>query len=206
MGMKRVFFYFAVAVVVVAFGLVLKFVVAPLQPPPKSAKVAQIPAPPPVGGPFTMVNQHGQTVRDTDFQGRHMLIFFGYTYCPDICPTVLSNVTQALELLGPAAAKVQPIFVSVDPERDTPDQLKMYLEHFHPTMVGLTGSKQQVEAAKKAYRVYAAKADQSADDPDDYLMAHGSTLYLMGPKGEFEAFFSHQSDPQAMAHRIKEFL
>jgi protein SCO1/2 len=206
MGMKRVFFYFAVAVVVVAFGLVLKFVVAPLQPPPKSAKVAQVPAPPPVGGPFTMVNQHGQTVRDTDFQGRHMLIFFGYTYCPDICPTVLTNVTQALELLGPAAAKVQPIFVSVDPERDTPDQLKMYLDHFHPTMVGLTGSKQQVAAVKKAYRVYAAKADQSADDPDDYLMAHGSILYLMGTKGEFEAFFGHQSDPETMAHRIKEFL
>lgn len=206
MGIKRVFFYLGLAVLVVAVGFGLKFYMgsppAPVSPPGPAARAT----PPPVGGPFTLINQHGETVTEADFKGRHMLIFFGYTFCPDICPTVLSAVSQAMLLLGPEAEKVQPLFFTVDPLRDTPAQLKMYLDHFDKSIMGLTGSPEQVEKAKSAYKVYAAKVDQSAEDPEDYLMNHASTLYLMGPAGKFEAFFGHNTEPQEMARRIKEFL
>lgn len=206
MGMKRVFFYLGLAVTVVLVGLALKYYLPPPPTPGSAGRIDAPLAPPTVGGPFSLVNQHGENVTEADFRGRHMLIFFGYTYCPDICPTILTTISQALQLLGPQAEKVQPLFVTVDPERDTPVQLKSYLEYFDKRFIGLTGSLQQVEQIKSAYKVSAAKINQSAKDPGDYLMNHGSTLYLMGPDGKFQAFIGHTSDPRVIARRIKAFL
>ncbi len=206
MGMKRVFFYLGLAVIVVLIGVGLRYFVAVPGGPGSSGDPAARATPPPVGGPFSLVNQHGEAMTEADFRGRHMLILFGYTYCPDICPTVLTNVTQALGQLGGQAEKVQPLFITVDPERDTPAQLKAYLEHFDKSIIGLTGSPKQIEQVKSAYKVYAAKLNQSAEDPEDYLMNHASTLYLMGPKGKFEAFFGHTTEPETMVRRLKEFL
>ena len=159
-----------------------------------------------VGGPFTLVDHDGRTRTDADFRGRAMLVYFGFTYCPDVCPTALTTVSQALELLGADADKVAPIFITVDPERDTPEQLKEYVRHFHPRMTGLTGTKEQIAAAAKSYRVYFAKARQQGAPEDEYTMDHTSIAYLMGPDGKFVAHFSHGTEPEAMAARIRRSL
>ncbi len=139
----------------------------------------------PIGGPFTLTDQDGKTVTDADYRGKYLLIYFGYTYCPDVCPTELGTMARAMDLLGRQADKVQPMFISVDPERDTVAHLKDYVGLFHPNLVGLTGTPEQVKAAAKAYRVYYAKAPQEGGKPGDYLMDHSSFLYLMGPDGRF---------------------
>ncbi|NUB15225.1 redoxin domain-containing protein [Azospirillum brasilense] len=139
----------------------------------------------PIGGPFTLTDQDGKTVTDADYRGKYLLIYFGYTYCPDVCPTELGPMARAMDLLGRQADKVQPMFISVDPERDTVAHLKDYVGLFHPNLVGLTGTPEQVKAAAKAYRVYYAKAPQEGGKPEDYLMDHSSFLYLMGPDGRF---------------------
>lgn len=139
----------------------------------------------PIGGPFTLTDQSGKAVTDADYRGKYLLIYFGYTYCPDVCPTELGTMARAVDLLGPQADKVQPLFISVDPERDTVAHLKEYVALFHPRLVGLTGTPEQVKAAAKAYRVYYAKAPQKDAKPDEYLMDHSSFIYLMGPDGRF---------------------
>ena len=154
-----------------------------------------------VGGPFEMINQDGETVTDADFRGRHMLIFFGFTYCPDICPLTLEIVGAALDELGPLSNQIQPIFVSVDPDRDTPDILQDYLSHFGDNFVGLTGSPEQVANMLSAYRVYAAKTGDV--DSGDYSMNHSTIIYLMAPDGSFETHFSEFATPQDLAGKIR---
>lgn len=159
-----------------------------------------------VGGPFTLVDHDGRTRTDADFRGRSMLVYFGFTYCPDVCPTALTTVGQALTLLGADADKVAPVFITVDPERDTPEQLREYVRHFHPRLTGLTGSKEQIAAVAKAYRVYFAKARPQGAPEDEYAMDHTSIVYLMGPDGKFVAHFSHGTEPEAMAARVRRSL
>lgn len=160
-----------------------------------------------IGGPFELTNQFGETARDSDFHGGYMLIFFGYTYCPDVCPTTLTTISSALDELGSAAEKVVPVFVTVDPERDTPEFLNEYLQHFHPAIQGLTGSVEQIKKIAKAYGVYYAKVQESGDtDEDDYLMDHTSITFLMGPDGQYVAHFGHDSTPDAMAEKLSGIL
>jgi protein SCO1/2 len=155
-----------------------------------------------VGGPFTLVDQHGQERTEQDFAGRYMLIYFGYTYCPDFCPMSLSNMTQAMDLLPPEAAEqVVPVFITVDPERDTVAQLAEYAPLFHPRLVALTGSAEATKQAAQAYRVYFAKAGD--DDSDAYLMDHSTFIYLMGPDGEYVRHFAHNATPEEMAEAIE---
>lgn len=147
-----------------------------------------------IGGPFTLVDGDGRTVTDVDFRGKWMLIYFGYTFCPDVCPTSLNAVAGALDKLDPAVVdKIRPILISVDPTRDTPAVMKDYVSAFHPAMVGLTGSVEQVEVAKKAFKVYAARAKPAngQNDDDSYTVDHSSILYLMGPDGRFVQHFPH---------------
>ncbi|MBP2294091.1 SCO family protein [Azospirillum rugosum] len=139
----------------------------------------------PIGGPFTLADQDGKTVTDADYRGKFLLIYFGYTYCPDVCPTELGTMARAVDLLGAQGEKVQPLFISVDPERDTVAHLKEYVPLFHPRLVGLTGTPEQVKAVAKEYRVYYAKAPQKDAKPDEYLMDHSSFIYLMAPDGRF---------------------
>jgi protein SCO1 len=152
-------------------------------------------APPPmpggqvlIGGPFDLVDQRGARMTDQMLRGRYMLVYFGFSFCPDICPTDLAAISQGLaafESANPsAAAKVQPIFISLDPERDTPATLKTYAEAFHPRLLALTGSRPAIDAAIKAYRVVARKNVTSGDDAN-YLIDHSSNIYLMGPDGQF---------------------
>lgn len=166
---------------------------------------------PRVGGPFTLVDQTGKTVTDKDFQGKFMLIYFGFTFCPDVCPTELQAISAALEKLGDKVAKVQPIFVSVDPDRDTPQVLAKYVKQFDPRLIGLTGSAEQIAAVAKAYRVFYEKvkeqpADGSKAADDDYTVDHSSVAYLMGPNGEFLTFFPPGVTPDQMAQKIASYL
>lgn len=164
---------------------------------------AQAPA---IGGPFSLVDQEGRPVTDAYFKGRFMLVYFGYTFCPDICPTQLTEMGNALDILGPVAEKVTPVFITIDPERDQPEHLKEYLTFFHPRTVGLTGTAEQVKTAAKAYKVYYKKSETEGGDPGDYLMDHTSITYLMGLDGTFIAHFSHDTGADAIAARLREFL
>jgi protein SCO1/2 len=159
-----------------------------------------------IGGPFELVNGAGETVTAADFRGRYMLVYFGFTYCPDVCPTALLTLTRALERLERAApekaARIKPVFISVDPARDTPAALRAYVDHFHPRLTGLTGSPEQVAAAAEAYRVYYEKvpADGSAAD---YLIDHSAYTYLMGPEGRYLTHFEHGTEPRDMAAALE---
>ena len=154
-----------------------------------------------VGGPFTMVNQKGETVTEKSFAGKPMLLFFGYTYCPDVCPTELQVMAEALRQLGDKASDIQPILVSIDPARDTPQVLADYVANFGPQFVGLTGTPEQVKAMADAYRVFYAKVENK-DDPQAYLMDHSSIIYLMGPDGKFLKHFTYSTDAKALAEGI----
>jgi len=157
-----------------------------------------------IGGPFNLVDQHGRQVTEADFHGRYMLIYFGYTYCPDVCPTELQAMSQAIDRLGEAGEKVTPVFITVDPERDTVEQLAGYAEHFHPRLVALTGSQEQVTAAAKAYRVYFRKVED--ESTTEYLMDHSSIIYFMGPEGRFLTHFSYGTPPEEMAEKMRNYL
>ncbi len=149
-----------------------------------------------IGGPFALENGNGQTVTDSDFRGKYMLVYFGYTYCPDVCPTTLTEVAGALDKLGPKASLVQPIFITVDPQRDTPAAIKQYVSAFSPRIVGLTGTPEQIVSAEREYHVFAAK-HVTGPGPNDYAMDHSSVLYLMGPNGRFIApIDAEQTAPQ----------
>lgn len=135
-----------------------------------------------VGGPFTLTDTTGKVVTDATFRGKWMLVYFGYTFCPDVCPTELQAVAASLDQLGPLATKVVPIFITIDPERDTPGAMADYVKLFDDRLIGLTGTNAEIVAVTRAYRVYYAKS--VGKDPANYLMDHSSFLYLMGPDGK----------------------
>lgn len=159
---------------------------------------------PPLGGPFTLVDHTGRTVTQADFGGKLKLIYFGYTYCPDVCPTELSTIAAVMDRLGPDAERVQPLFVSIDPARDTVPHMAGYVALFHPRLVGLTGTAEQVAAAARAYRVYYAKAPNGGET--DYLMDHSSFVYLTGPDGTVKTVFPAKTTSETMADGIRKTL
>jgi protein SCO1/2 len=159
-----------------------------------------------IGGPFTLTDQSGATVTDKTYDGEYRLIYFGYTFCPDACPTELGIMAQAVEDMGPVGAKVQPIFITIDPDRDTVQQLKTYVPLFDKRLVGLTGTPQQIAAVAKEYKVYYSKADQPGVDTKSYGMNHSSFVYLMDPKGKFLTVFSSDTDSDKMAAEIKRYM
>jgi protein SCO1/2 len=138
----------------------------------------------PPGGPFSLLDGDGRPVSDTDFRGKFMLVYFGYTFCPDACPTTLSEVADALDRLGGKADHIQAIFITVDPKRDTPAVVRQYAAAFSPRLIGLTGSPEQIDNVAEAYRVYHVE-HRTGPGPDEYSIDHSSVLYLMGPDGKF---------------------
>ena len=166
-------------------------------------------AAPIVGGPFALTDQFGKPRTDADFRGHYMLVFFGFTNCPDICPVELQTISDALDQLdAQRAANVTPIFITVDPERDTPEALRTYVANFHPRLVALTGSVESIGAVAKAYRVYYAKATgtNAPSDPSAYILDHTAVVYLMGPQGEYVTHFSPGTTAQAMAEDLRNRL
>ncbi len=156
-----------------------------------------------IGGSFELVNHKNESVTSQDFLGKYMIVYFGYTYCPDVCPMDLQIMSDALSYLEPEKLEqLTPVFVSVDPERDTPEVMAEYVNYFHEDLIGLTGTVEQIEQIKKAYRVYAAKADDSAD----YLVDHTAYTYLMDKQGKFLQHFNHGEYPEIMAEKIASLI
>jgi cytochrome oxidase Cu insertion factor (SCO1/SenC/PrrC family) len=158
-----------------------------------------------IGGPFTLTDAAGKQVTDKDYRGRYMLVFFGFTGCPDICPAGLQLISAALDKVGAKASNVTPIFISVDPARDTPEKLATYVKNFNDRMVGLTGTPEEVTAVTKAYRVFYEKVPNETT-PADYGMNHTSIIYLMGPDGEYVTHFTPTTTVDAMAEKLNKLL
>jgi protein SCO1 len=166
---------------------------------------------PMVGGPFTLTNHLGETVSSESFKGKFMMIYFGFTNCPDICPDELDKMGNVLDLLTPldsVSSRVEPIFITCDPSRDTPEVIKEYLAEFHPRMIGLTGPFKEVEKTAKSYRVYFSAPPPSGksfdpDATDDYLVDHSIFIYFMDPSGEFLDAFGKNQSAEDVATQIR---
>jgi cytochrome oxidase Cu insertion factor (SCO1/SenC/PrrC family) len=157
-----------------------------------------------IGGPFRLTDQNEMIRTEKDFQGKYMLVFFGYTYCPDVCPTTLAVMADALEKMGPLADKVAPVFITVDPKRDTPEKIKSYLASFGPRFVGLTGTSGDIASVAKEYRVY--YRDHPAENGSEYTVDHSGVVYLMDPNGMFVANYSLETSPDDLAADLRKRL
>ena len=166
---------------------------------------ASVPAGISIGGPFHLTDDKSQVVTDATYRGRWMLVFFGYTNCPDECPLTLQKMAAALDKLGSAdAGKVAPLFITVDPARDTPTRLQSYLANFDPRIIGLTGGDARIAEAAKAYRVYYSPAEHEQSGTD--IVGHSSFLYLMNPGGSFDSVFPSDVDADKLAAALKSKL
>jgi len=152
-----------------------------------------------IGGPFRLIDQDGRPRASGDFRGRYQLIYFGYTYCPDVCPTTLGVIAEALDKLGAEGGRIVPIFITVDPKRDTPAVMKKYVAAFGPRFVGLTGSPAQIAAVEKAFHVY-AKQEKTGGS---YSVSHSSVIYLMGPDGRLVTFYDELVSPADLAKDLR---
>jgi len=221
MPTRNVYLYFGVAVLVLALGLGLRIFVSDDQSIAHADKQvgAGLIGTPDIGGAFTLVDHDGKLVTEKDFIGRYMLVFFGYTNCPDVCPLTLNTLTEVLDKMGKEAEKIRPVFVSMDPRRDTPAAVKEYLKGFHKSFIGLTGTNGQVNAIKRTFRIYSQErhspgqdADSTYRDPneenleEDYLLDHSSISYLMGPDGSFRTFIRSNASAEAMLEKLRKHL
>jgi cytochrome oxidase Cu insertion factor (SCO1/SenC/PrrC family) len=156
-----------------------------------------------VGGPFTLTDQAGKQRSDTEFRGKLMIVYFGYTFCPDVCPADLMAITQALDALGPAAEGVQPVFITIDPERDT-KVLADYVSAFHRSFVGLTGSPDEIRKVANSYKAFYAKVPD--ERTGEYSIDHAGTIYLMGRNGEYLGFMPAQTNPDRLTEVLRKYL
>jgi protein SCO1/2 len=159
-----------------------------------------------IGGPFTLVDETGKTVTDKEVIDQPSLLYFGYTYCPDVCPLDNSRNAEAIELLENDGTIVKPVFISVDPDRDTPEVLADFTDYLHPRMIGLTGTPEQVKAASMAYRTFYQKQEPEDGDEDYYLIDHSTFSYLVFPEEGFIEFFRRDMTPEDMAKSVQCFV
>jgi protein SCO1 len=162
------------------------------------------PGPSVIGGPFKLIDQNGKPVTDEDIKGRPSLVFFGYTHCPDVCPTTLFEMSEVMRALGPDAGRINALFITIDPERDTAAAMKDYLSSFDPHLRGATGDQKSIEAVEKGYRVYAKKVPTGKDG--DYSMDHTALVYLMDKQGRFVAPFKLDRKPDEAAADLRRYL
>ena len=158
-----------------------------------------------IGGPFTLVDSTSKTVTDELFRGRYMLVYFGFSHCPDICPTTLLLMMNALNQIGDLSRQVVPVFITLDPERDTPEKVATYVNNFSPNLVGLTGSEAQIKAAADAYKVFYKKVPVENSEMG-YVVDHSGFVYLMGPDGKYVTHFAHTTAEQAMIDGLRKHI
>ena len=159
----------------------------------------------PVGGAFRLIDHHGGEVTDETYRGSYVLLFFGFTHCKVVCPRALGRLTNVLDALGPLAEKVRPLYVTVDPERDTPEVMRAFLENAYPRFIGLTGSRERIDEAKKAFRVFARRASDP-DDPEGYAVPHSAITYLLEPGGRYVTHFTDAVDEEQITARLRSLL
>lgn len=188
--------YFILAIFGFGIGLAVLFAMYQFQKPDSSLLHNQESGVADIGGDFELIDQNGKLRNTKEFRGKLLMVYFGYTYCPDVCPMALEHITTALKSLGKDRDKVAVIFVSVDPARDTVETLKLYSSNFDPNIIMLTGSPAQLENPMKQYRVYVKKENKPG--MSDYLLNHTSVVYLMGPDGKYRQGFAHSTDPEVI--------
>ena len=207
------YFSLLVLAVILAVAVGVLWRVAPTPGPDKPTITSSGTAD--IGGPFHLTDDTGRSVTEKTFAGKYMLVYFGYTYCPDTCPTDLTLMSRAMDMLGKDAARVQPLFITIDPKRDTVQEMADYVSHFGPSLIGLTGTPEEIAAVAKAYRVYYQKVERPTDgnggdegngSDGDYLMNHSSFIYLMGPDGAYLDNFAPGTTPKEIADRIRGFI
>jgi protein SCO1/2 len=159
----------------------------------------------PVRGSFALTDHHGRDVTDADYRGRFMLIYFGFTHCRVVCPRALTRLSEALATLGELADRIQPLYITVDPARDTPAVMKAYVQERYSRFTGLTGTREQTDGAKRTFRVFAERA-ADLEDPSGYAMPHSALTYLVGPDGKYVTHFSDLIDRDTLARRLKELV
>lgn len=160
-----------------------------------------------IGGSFTLTDQQGNAFKEQQLRGKYALIFFGFTHCPDICPAGLSTITNALEILPESvASQINPVFITVDPERDTPERMAEYTANFHPDFISLTGTPEAVAEAADNYKVFYEKAGVHQDADGNYMVNHSGYVYFMGPDGNYIKHFSHNADPQKLAAMVSDVI
>jgi len=157
-----------------------------------------------VGGPFTLTDHTGRQRSDAEFRGRLMIVYFGYTFCPDVCPADLMAITRALDQLGPAARGIQPVFITIDPARDTTKVLGDYVAAFHKSFIGLTGSPEEIRKVANAYKAFYAKVP--SERPGEYAIDHTGVIYLMGRDGEYLGFMPPQTSPERLTEILRQNL
>jgi len=187
--------------ILAAMGLMLFLYMPRIAPPPANV-AGQVQ----IGGPFTLIDSKGAAVTEAALQGHYSLIFFGFTHCPDICPLALQTVTQALTDAGPAGERALPVFISVDPERDTPEAMAAYASNFHPRLLALTGTPEQIAAVTKAYRVAAFKTpmkDANGQETGEYTVVHSSNIFVMGPDGKYHTHFDKDATAESIAAYLR---
>jgi protein SCO1/2 len=186
------------AVLVAALGVAVSLFLRSSSPPISTT----------IGGPFALSASDGTRVTDRDFLGKWLLVYFGYTSCPDICPTTLAEISQTLDLLGNAATRVQPLFITIDPERDSPEVIGAYARSIDTRIVGLSGDAAEIASVAKAYRVYYAKKALPSATDSSYLMDHTAFVYVMGPDGKYVTLFSpvQGQTPDDMAARLRDMI
>lgn len=187
-----------VVTVAFALGSLAAVLLRPGDPVHQSARAL-------IGGPFALTNQDGKRMTDADFRGKYMLVTFGYTACPDVCPAELQTMANAMEQLGAKSDEVTPVFITIDPERDTVPQVGEYVKNFHQRFVGLTGTPEEIKHAARAYRVYYAKAE-AKESALGYLMDHSAFIYLMNRQGEYVTHFSYATPPEKIVAAIEKAL
>ncbi|NVK19603.1 MAG: SCO family protein [Methylocystaceae bacterium] len=194
----RILLYFAVAAIFLIVGITVRL------PQLLEEPVVQSTGQPAIGGEFELIDHKGNTVTQEDLLGSYTLVYFGYTFCPDVCPTSLQTAATALEMIPMRKSnKVVSLFITVDPERDTPEVMAEYIKHFHKSLIGLTGSLEQVSKAAKAYKIYFKKVVEEGKEEEDYLLDHSAFQYLLGPDGKFITHFRHGITPEEMAEKLK---
>jgi protein SCO1/2 len=194
----RILLACSIALMVITAGGLAALLLLPVPLPQSTTSMTGV-----IGGPFTLVASDGRTVTDQAFRGKWMLIYFGYTSCPDACPTALNNMGVALDRLGSDAASLQPVFVTVDPKRDTPEALAEYLKSFDPHIVALSGTEEQVSAVVKGYRVY---VEVQPGGDKDYLVNHSSFFYLINPEGKFVNIVHGNVSGEELADRVRQLM
>ncbi|GGF66459.1 electron transporter SenC [Terasakiella brassicae] len=197
----RILLYFMVAAIFLIVGITMRL--PQLMDDSGSQSSGEVA----IGGAFELVDPKGNLVTDKDLLGSYTLINFGYTFCPDVCPTGLQTAAMALDMIPQEKMnKVVSLFITIDPERDTPKVMGEYTKHFHESLIGLSGSTEQVAKAAKAYRVYYKKVAEDGKAADDYLMDHSAFQYLVGPDGKYLTHFPHGISPEDMAKKLEAYI
>ena len=204
--MNKTVFFVLVAALLCAGAVSVYLSTASFTPQERPAIQSRVASAVPIGGPFELVDHNGQNVNDQSYGDRYKLMFFGFTSCPDVCPAELNKIATVLDGLGADAERIKPLFVTIDPERDTPEVMKEYVELFHPDITGLTGTVAQIEEVEETYKVYSAKSIIEGMAEGDYMVDHSAFTYLMSPDNELILVFDGEDETDQIVAEIREIL